>query len=459
MLNAVSRAFFHTLAGSRTLNTLASRYGLRDSTSFARRFVAGENVEEAIASVRAIEARGLLHTLDMLGESVSSSADALAAAQGYVDLIRSVTAAGVGRNFSLKLSHIGLAVDRATCVDNLRRILEPAQRDEFFIRIDMEGSATTDVTLDIFETMWGLGYRNIGAVVQAYLYRSEEDIRRLNRLNARVRLVKGAYKEPKRVALQHKREIDAAFVHLMRILLTEGTYPAIATHDPAMIAATQVFAHERSIPARTYEFQMLYGVRRDLQSRLATAGHPFRVYVPFGHEWFPYFMRRLGERPANGLFVLRVLLGENSFQKRICCRARSRQSGTVKLRVRPPKLVRIVSRSWRDAVTISWGPFDWILFKLTEPTENRNHHVQPPREPPDPTAVRVDAPSDFGAARADRLTGALSETVGEERTEGGRSVRKNIGASCRGAQFGPTGGFSDARSMRGGTLTERALVV
>ena len=315
MLNAVSRAFFHSLAGSRTLKTLASRYGIRDSTSFARRFVAGEDVADAIAAVRAIEARGLLHTLDMLGESVTSSANALAAAEGYVDLISSVTAAGVGRNFSLKLSHIGLGVDRATCMDNLRRILEPAQRDVFYIRVDMEGSATTDVTLDILETMLGLGYRNVGTVVQAYLYRSEEDLRRLNRLETRVRLVKGAYKEPKRLAFQRKNEIDAAFVRLMQILLTRGTYPAIATHDPAMIAATQAFALERGIPASSYEFQMMYGIRRDLQSRLATAGHPLRVYVPFGREWFPFFMRRLGERPANVLFVLRALLGEEDLRE------------------------------------------------------------------------------------------------------------------------------------------------
>ena len=315
MLNAVSRAFFHSLAGSRTLKTLASRYGIRDSTSFARRFVAGEDVADAIAAVRAIEARGLLHTLDMLGESVTSSADALAAAEGYVDLISSVTAAGVGRNFSLKLSHIGLGVDRATYMDNLRRILEPAQRDAFYIRVDMEGSATTDVTLDILETMLGLGYRNVGTVVQAYLYRSEEDLRRLNRLETRVRLVKGAYKEPKRLAFQRKNEIDAAFVRLMKILLTEGTYPAIATHDPAMIAATQAFALERGIPASSYEFQMMYGIRRDLQSRLATVGHPLRVYVPFGREWFPFFMRRLGERPANVLFVLRALLGEEDLRE------------------------------------------------------------------------------------------------------------------------------------------------
>ena len=310
MLTALSRAFFNTLASSRTLTTLVSRHGLRGSTRFARRFVAGETVEEAIAVIRAIEARGLLHTLDMLGESVTSSADAITATQGYVDVMRNLVAAGVGRNLSLKLTHIGLGIDRATCIDNLRRILEPAQRDAFFVRIDMEGSARTDATLDIFETMWGLGYHNIGAVVQSYLHRSEQDLYRLNRLGARIRLVKGAYQEPKAIAFQRKSDIDAAFGRLMQMLLTDANYPAIATHDPAMIDATVRFARQHGIAANRYEFQMLYGVRRDLQSRLVAEGHPFRVYVPFGRDWFPYFMRRLGERPANVLFVVRALLGE-----------------------------------------------------------------------------------------------------------------------------------------------------
>jgi proline dehydrogenase len=174
----------------------------------------------------------------------------------------------------------------------------------------MEDSPYTSVTLDIFETMWQQGYRNIGTVLQSYLRRSLDDARRLNALGARVRLVKGAYKEPRSVAFQKKADVDAAFVELTQLLLVEGVYPAIATHDPAMIEATRRFAAARQIPPDRYEFQMLFGIRRDLQARLTGEGYRMRVYVPFGREWFPYFMRRLGERPANIGFVIRGIVAE-----------------------------------------------------------------------------------------------------------------------------------------------------
>jgi proline dehydrogenase len=195
-------------------------------------------------------------------------------------------------------------------VDNLRRILEPAQQHGFFVRIDMENSPYTGITLDVFETLWQQQFRNVGVVLQSYLHRSEADVRRMNALGARVRLVKGAYKEPPEVAFQQKAEVDAAYLRLMRLLLDEGTYPAIATHDAAMLEATREHAAARSLPPDRYEFQMLYGVRRDLQASLVAAGYRVRIYVPFGREWFPYFMRRLGERPANVFFVLRSILQE-----------------------------------------------------------------------------------------------------------------------------------------------------
>jgi proline dehydrogenase len=199
-------------------------------------------------------------------------------------------------------------VDRATTVDNLRRILDTAAPHDFFVRIDMESSAYTEQTLEIFETLWHQGYRNAGVVIQSYLRRSEADVRRMNALGARVRLVKGAYKEPRDVAYPSKADVDAKYIELMRLLLDEGVYPAIATHDPAMIEATREHARARGYASSRFEFQMLYGIRRDLQAELTAAGYPFRVYVPFGKEWFPYFMRRLGERPANVLFVLRSLM-------------------------------------------------------------------------------------------------------------------------------------------------------
>jgi proline dehydrogenase len=310
MFAALPKAAFSMLAGSSILKSLASKYGMRRTDSFARRFIAGEAVEEALVAAKAVESQGLLVTLDLLGESVASPDEALTATRGYLAVMDAIERAGVGRNISLKLTQLGLDVDRATCIDNLRRILDVAAQKEFFVRIDMENSPYTDRTLDTFETLWNIGYRNAGVVIQSYLRRSTADIRRINALGARIRLVKGAYREPAAVAYQQKAEVDAAFVDQMQLLLTEGAYPAIATHDPVMIDATTAFASDKGIAKARYEFQMLYGIRRDLQTSLSAAGHPFRVYVPFGKEWFPYFMRRLGERPANVAFVVGSVLGE-----------------------------------------------------------------------------------------------------------------------------------------------------
>ena len=310
MLQAASKALFHVLAGSTTVKSMASRYGMRPSGGFARRFIAGETADEAIEAARAIERAGLLVTLDYLGESVATIAEADAATRAYLSVMDRIASAGIERNVSLKLTQLGLTVDRATSVDNLRRILDAGSTQTFFVRIDMENSPYTAVTLDVFETMWQQGYRNAGVVLQSCLARSEADAARMCALGARVRLVKGAYKEPREVAYQSKADVDAAFVRLMRILLADGNYPAIATHDPAMIDATRAFATERGIASDRYEFQMLYGIRRDLQASLHESGHRVRVYVPFGREWFPYFMRRLGERPANVGFVIRGILGE-----------------------------------------------------------------------------------------------------------------------------------------------------
>ena len=310
MYDIVAKSVFTTLAGSTSLKRLASRYGMRRADSFARRFVAGETVAEAIEAARAIERQGLTVTLDLLGESVASAGAAAEATGAYVRMIDEIARAGIPRNISLKLTQLGLDVDRATTVDNLRRVLDVASTSDFFVRIDMENSPYTELTLATFETVWGIGYRNTGVVIQSYLTRSEADVRRVLTLGARVRLVKGAYREPRGVAHQKKADVDAAFVDLMRLLLAEGQYPAIATHDPAMIAATRQFAAERGIGKDKFEFQMLYGIRRDLQASLAAEGYGLRVYVPFGREWFPYFMRRLGERPANAGFVLKSVFRE-----------------------------------------------------------------------------------------------------------------------------------------------------
>jgi proline dehydrogenase len=305
-----SKALFFALSRSTALKRLASKYGMATPDSFARRFIAGETVEEAIHDARVLQERGMLLTLDYLGESVGTTDDAAAATGEYLRLIDVLVASGIERNISLKLTQLGVDVDRATCVDNLRRILDPAGRHGFFVRIDMEDSRYTDVTLEVFETLWQQEYRNIGLALQSALHRTAQDVQRMIELGARVRLVKGAYKEPPAVAFQQKADVDAAFLRLMRLLLDTGVYPAIATHDETIIRDTCAYAAERNIARDRFEFQMLYGIRRDLQTALVADGYRMRLYLPFGKQWFPYFMRRLGERPANVGFVLRAVLRE-----------------------------------------------------------------------------------------------------------------------------------------------------
>jgi proline dehydrogenase len=310
MLDRTSRAAFQLLAQSRLLKKLASRIGMRSPASFVRRVIPGETVEDAVRAGRALEARGLTATFDHLGEHVSSLAEAAATTNEYLRVGRALMEAGVTRNISVKLTQLGVDVDRATAVDNVRKLLEWSEPAGFFVRIDMESSQYTAVTLDIFETLWQQGYRQVGVVLQSDLFRSEDDLQRMNTLGARVRLVKGAYLEPRAVAYRKKADVDAAYVRMMKALLTDGTYPAIATHDPAMIELAKTWATAHGITPDRFEFQMLYGIRRDLQQSLVREGYRVRVYVPFGREWFPYFMRRLGERPANVAFVVRGIASD-----------------------------------------------------------------------------------------------------------------------------------------------------
>jgi proline dehydrogenase len=310
MLDSASKTFFHLIARSQTLKKLASRYGMRKPSSFARRFIAGETITEAVEAARAVEARGMAVTMDLLGESVTSLSKADAATRDYIAVIDAMIAGGVGRNISLKLTQLGLDVDKASAVAHLRKILERAELAGFFVRIDMEDSPYTEVTLEIYETLWRHGNHHLGVVLQSALRRSESDLAAINNFGGRVRLVKGAYKEPKTVAYPKKADVDAAYARMLKTLLLEGHEPAIATHDPAMIELARTVARQHNVAPDRFEFQMLYGVRRDLQMKLVNAGYRVRVYIPFGREWFPYFMRRLGERPANVLFVLRGIFGE-----------------------------------------------------------------------------------------------------------------------------------------------------
>ncbi|MCX6551976.1 MAG: proline dehydrogenase family protein [Acidobacteria bacterium] len=310
MLDALSKSFFHALARSRGLESLASHYGMARPTSFARRFIAGETAEEAIEAARAIQASGMRLTLDQLGESITTLGEAEAATQVYVTLIEKILAAGIDRNISIKPTQLGLDIDQAVCVDNVKRLLDLAKTHGFFVRIDMENTPYIQKTLDMFNAVWSQGYQNTGVVLQSAVFRAEEDAKAVSKAGARVRLVKGAYKEPSAVAYQAKADVDAAYVRIMKFLMTDGHYPALATHDPKMIDAAKAFAADKGIAKDRFEFQMLYGIRRDLQAALVADGYRMRVYVPFGKQWFPYFMRRLGERPANVSFVLKGIFGE-----------------------------------------------------------------------------------------------------------------------------------------------------
>lgn len=272
----------------------------------ASRFVAGESVKDIIAPVQALNAQGITATLDLLGESVSNEQEVAEVIDTYLQLFQNIAAEKLKANVSIKLTALGLDIDPELCYRNMERLLNAAGPEQF-IRIDMESSDYTQRTLDLFVRLWNSPsqYRNVGVVIQSYLRRSADDIEMLNKMGARVRLCKGAYKEPETVAFPEKTEVDANYVRLMQRLLKDGNYPGIATHDEKMIAATKAYAAENSISLDRFEFQMLYGIRRDLQTQLVKEGYRMRVYTPFGTHWYPYMMRRLAERPANLWFVLK----------------------------------------------------------------------------------------------------------------------------------------------------------
>ena len=273
------------------------------------RFVAGTTLDDAVVAVRALNAAGMSATLDVLGESVSDRAAADRAAAGYVRTIERIAADGLDANVSLKLSQMGLGLGTEACLEVLRPVMEAGALHRIFIRVDMEGSATTDATLEVVERLRGSGC-DVGPVIQAYLHRSAADVARLAGARVRTRICKGAYAEPPSIAFDEREQIDRSFVALSTALLDADAYPGIATHDPRMIEAVTRYVEDQGIGHDRFEFQMLYGVRRDLQRQLVERGYRMRVYTPYGTEWYPYFMRRLAERPANVLFVLRSLLGE-----------------------------------------------------------------------------------------------------------------------------------------------------
>jgi proline dehydrogenase len=271
---------------------------------FASRFVAGETLDTALDAVRVLNARKITASLDLLGESVRTEPEAKAAANEYLVMLDRIHEQGLDANVSIKLTQMGLDLDEELCVETMQSILARARDYQTFVRLDMEGSGYTERTLRLFEERLYPGYQdNVGIVLQSYLYRTSADVERAILLKCRVRLCKGAYKEPASVAFPEKKDVDENYVRCMEKLIQEGNYPGIATHDPAIIEHAKRFVQEKGIALDRFEFQMLYGVRRDLQEQLVREGYRMRVYVPFGTQWYPYLMRRLAERPANLAFI------------------------------------------------------------------------------------------------------------------------------------------------------------
>jgi proline dehydrogenase len=300
------RSILLWLSRNKTLRTTAIRWGF--ARRAARRFVAGETIDDAIAAIRELNAQGVVATLDHLGENVETLDDARRASDDYVKVLDAIGVSGLQSHVSVKFTALGLDLGDDVCRENVARIVAKAKEVGTRVRIDMESVEYTDRTLAIYRDL-AREYGNVGIVIQSYLYRSEADIAALCQEGSHVRLCKGAYQEPAIHAFPYKADVDASYVRLMKMLLSanaraRGTRGALATHDPKMIEATRQYAADELVPRDEFEFQMLNGIRRDLQQELAANGYAVRVYVPYGTEWYPYFMRRLAERPANVWFIV-----------------------------------------------------------------------------------------------------------------------------------------------------------
>jgi len=303
------RSLFLALSESEWLRQVAAGFG--PVRAMVRRFVAGEELVEAVAAVQQLNRQGILATTAHLGENVTSETEARDATNETLELIQSIAVNDLQSGISVKLTQLGLDMGPWLVTDNLQRVLARAEESDRFVRIDMESSAYVQATLDLFEEMWAR-YKNVGIVIQSYLHRSADDVARLIELGASVRLVKGAYDEPPEVAYPEKADTDANFIRLMEMLFSKeaqasGVYPAIATHDTKLIEWAKDHAQQRGISKERFEFQLLYGIRTGLQRELVQEGYRVRAYVPYGQQWYPYFMRRLAERPANVLFLAQNL--------------------------------------------------------------------------------------------------------------------------------------------------------
>ena len=303
----LTRSALIYLSRQEGLKEFAAKFGL--FKKLTTRFIAGETIDEAVAHIRDLNTHGCSASFDHLNESVGSVAETEGAVREYLDVLARIQETGIDSNVSIKLSQFGLEIDPELAYRNARRIVADAARRGIFVRVDMEGSSVTQATIDLFKRLRGeFGLNDVGIVVQSYLYRTMDDVRDLLKIPARIRICKGAYNEPPDVAYPDKKDVDDNYVRVMQLLLASGVYHGIATHDPKMIEATIDFTQREGIGKDAFEFQMLYGIRRDLQDQLARDGYRMRVYVPYGKHWYPYFMRRLAERPANIWFVLKNML-------------------------------------------------------------------------------------------------------------------------------------------------------
>lgn len=305
-MEQLMRNFFLFLSKNKTLTKLARKYGLRFG---AARFVAGERIEQAASVIRDLNAQGLLVTLDYLGEFVDNEKEANEMATECIQAVKAIGREKLDAQVSLKLTSMGLDISHEVVAKNMRRILDEAKKQNVFVTIDMEDHTRCGKTIDLFKELKS-EYDNIGTVLQAYLYRTEEDIRELDAYSPNLRLVKGAYKEPEEVAFPDKKDVDENFKKLIEIHLLNGNYTAVATHDDAIIDFTKEFVKKHNISNDQFEFQMLYGIRPERQKELVEEGYKMRVYVPYGTDWYGYFMRRLAERPANVAFVLKGTFGK-----------------------------------------------------------------------------------------------------------------------------------------------------
>ena len=303
----ISRSALIYLSRHEGLKDFAS--GFRVFKRLTTRFVAGENLDEAVAAIRELNVEGCTASFDHLNESVANAAEAESEIKEYLRILDQIDKTGIRSNISIKLTQFGLEFDPELAYRNARIIVADAARRGNFVRVDMEASKFTQTTIDIFKRLRSeFGLNDVGIVLQSYLRRTYADAEDLLKIPARIRICKGAYNEPPEVAFPDKKDTDANYVRVMQLLLSSGVYHGIATHDPKMIDATMEFVRREKISKEAFEFQMLYGIRRDLQRQLARGGYNMRVYVPYGKHWYPYFMRRLAERPANVWFVLKNLL-------------------------------------------------------------------------------------------------------------------------------------------------------